>query len=32
MNHAFLKGMLDDGLMVRRINIRQVNPVRRKFR
>jgi radical SAM superfamily enzyme with C-terminal helix-hairpin-helix motif len=31
MNVNFLKGILDEGLMVRRINIRQVLPVRREF-
>ena len=30
-NVEFLKGLLDEGLMVRRINIRQVLPVRREF-
>jgi radical SAM superfamily enzyme with C-terminal helix-hairpin-helix motif len=31
MNFAFLKGLLDEGLMIRRINIRQVLPVRGRF-
>ncbi|MFQ6106938.1 MAG: helix-hairpin-helix domain-containing protein [Thermoplasmata archaeon] len=31
MNLAFLKSLLDDGLMIRRINIRQVLPVRGEF-
>ena len=30
-NLAFLKGLLDEDLWVRRINIRQVRPVRREF-
>ena len=31
LNRKFLKGLLEKKLMVRRINIRQVNPVRREF-
>jgi len=31
INYRFLKGILDEGLMLRRINIRQVMPVRREF-
>lgn len=31
MDLAFLKGVLDSGLMLRRINIRQVSPTRREF-
>lgn len=31
MNLAFLKELLDSGLMIRRINIRQVLPIRGKF-
>lgn len=31
MNMRFLKGILDEGLMLRRINIRQVMPLRREF-
>ena len=30
-NYAFLKGLLEEDLWVRRINIRQVRPVRREF-
>jgi radical SAM superfamily enzyme with C-terminal helix-hairpin-helix motif len=30
-NYAFLKGLLDDGLLIRRINIRQVSPCIRDF-
>ncbi|NLL94261.1 MAG: radical SAM protein [Thermoplasmatales archaeon] len=32
MNLAFLRSVLDEGLMLRRINIRQVIPSRREFR
>jgi len=31
LNFRFLKGILDEGLLLRRINIRQVMPVRREF-
>ena len=31
INYRFLKGILDEGLLLRRINIRQVMPVRREF-
>ena len=31
MDIGFLRGLLDEGLLVRRINIRQVLPVRREF-
>lgn len=31
INYRFLKGILDEGLLLRRINIRQVIPVRREF-
>ncbi|MCG7844115.1 MAG: radical SAM protein [Methanomassiliicoccales archaeon] len=31
LNLRFLKGILDEGLLLRRINIRQVIPVRREF-
>ncbi len=31
LNYDFLKGILDEGLMLRRINIRQVAPTRREF-
>jgi radical SAM superfamily enzyme with C-terminal helix-hairpin-helix motif len=31
LNYRFLKGILDEGLLLRRINIRQVMPVRREF-
>ncbi len=30
-NYRFLKGIVDEGLLLRRINIRQVMPVRREF-
>jgi radical SAM superfamily enzyme with C-terminal helix-hairpin-helix motif len=31
INYRFLKGILEEGLLLRRINIRQVMPVRREF-
>lgn len=31
INYRFLKGIVDEGLLLRRINIRQVMPVRREF-
>ena len=31
LNYRFLKGILDEGLLLRRINVRQVLPVRREF-